>query len=385
MSDSNNGSDNSNNNKNNNQTSKTLSKRLMYLPLVAYELAISSGPGSDPATYLDNRKSLPASVQEKALVNFWHKVGVSYHRNQATVHDPKNNGNRPIPLRDLEDKIRQRALTLLGGGINSAWATTTSTSTSTSGNNNKNRIGQTMASQLEEETVTTVNRKKRKRDQAVMTFGSLDLDGSISLFLQELNGLWNDHIYQLLQLPTAANISSADKIAALTTCSDTKFWARVTACVANEETSQLVGAQVRIKACKHCPRWMGRRGVLVGRTTNTWNVMVPVGVGDATSSRRKGKKKQRNKNANILATEKEDTSIDQTTNIQQGGGWKSMVVPKRGSSLSLLIPLEGEIAGTSNDDSLRSQLLFDSTDIDNAITQQPLLVINLEDSIPLDS
>ena len=114
---------------------KTLSKRLLYLPLAAYESSSHGGSDGgttnnavDPiTTYLDNRKSLPISVQEKALVNFWHKVGVEYHQNQATVHDPKNNGNRPISLRDLEDRIRQRALTLVGGGINKSWSQNSST------------------------------------------------------------------------------------------------------------------------------------------------------------------------------------------------------------------------------------------------------------------
>ena len=381
--------DGSDGNASRSSSGKTLSKRLLYLPLIAYELSSTSGDGNksgDPTTYLDNRKSLPSSVQEKALVNFWHKVGVEYHQNQATVRDPKNNGNRPISLRDLEDRIRQRALTLVGGGINSGWDTSAGAVANGGGGQN--------AALSDQDKGETIKKKKRKRSQSVMTFiAPHDTGGRIvSQFLQELNALWNDYIYQLFQLlpppsslkSNGAPISISTYYSALT--NSTSFWARVTSCISNGNT-QLMGAKVRIKTCRHSPSWVGRTGYLVGSTSATWSVMVE------ERAPKKKKKRRRGKNLVNEVYESSSSKVDEKQNREHS--WKSIVVPKRGSTIALLIPL----AADRNDatraratppparddlpekDNTDTRLpLVDGNSMDTNETKLPFLVIHLEEA-----
>ena len=111
---------------------KSLSKNLLYAPLEAYHKAAcfqAVGGDSDystsdsnfhPSQYMSLKSSIPKSLQESSLVSLFHSISCNYHRNRAMANDAKNNGSRPLGLSDIEERIRQRAVTLVSGGINSS-------------------------------------------------------------------------------------------------------------------------------------------------------------------------------------------------------------------------------------------------------------------------
>lgn len=293
------------------RASKTLSKRSVYLPLVAFEHKVDGQ--YNPDAYLATCKRLPTSVQEKALVDFWHKVGVDYHRN-ATVKDARNNGNKPISLSDMEERIRSRAMTLIGGGINTSWDNTTtsavsSRATKSSPNDPKLSRKQQLA------------HKRQRKSKHLMHFATSDESGEMSGFLSGLNGLWNEYMVKLLQLPSSTTGSNRTLVDYQKFTRDAKAWSHVTAAVTHE-TAQLVGARVKIKTCRHSPSWIGRIGYMVGKTKNAWNVMVE---GPLSKRRRRSSKLADAGNG------KEEGEVV---------GWRSLVVPKKGSELTLLIPID---------------------------------------------
>lgn len=278
----------------------------MYLPLVAFDSKVNGK--YDPEAFMAARQNLPNSVQEKALIEFWHKVGVDYHRT-ATVKDPTNNGHRPISLSDMEERIRSRALTLIGGGINNSWGPSSNAAAGT-----LNTKATTKAPRLSRKQQLAY--KRQRKNKHLMHFTTNDEDGKMSRFLSDLNSLWNEYMVKLLQLPSSGDYHVLVQ--------DSTVWSHVTASITNE-TAQLVGAQVRIKSCRESPNWVGKIGIVVGRTKNTWNVMVegPVGKG-------KGKRENQSKSKlNELTTDKGNWK-----------GWRSLVVPKRGSEITLLVPMK---------------------------------------------
>ena len=103
-------------------TGKTLSRNAIYTPLEGYDQE-----EVEPSQYMTTRKTIPKSLQESSLFTFYQSVSYNFHYKIATASDPRNNGNRPSSLKDVEERIRQRAITLIGGGINSAGCTSNDT------------------------------------------------------------------------------------------------------------------------------------------------------------------------------------------------------------------------------------------------------------------
>jgi hypothetical protein len=346
---------NNNNDGRMSSTTKTLSRRQLYLPMIAYD----NSP--DPSGYMASRKSLPNSIQETSLVDFWHKIGVSYHQERATIHDPKNNGHKPLALPELDARIRQKAMTLVGGGINSGWDTTSTASRSNAG-------GTTTIH--EDPRIQTIKRdqKKRKRQimKSVMNFSTThdDEEGRrVGQFLYDLNEMWNMYIRRLLQLPTTmdddddddATLDSYESLVR-----DPAFLFRVTSCI-TKETVQLVGARVKIQSCQSHPQWRGKTGILVRQTTNTWQLMVSIPKAAYVKKRNTRRRKDNNNrtvdddnNNNTSTTKKTDgkgtskekkasepsSPITDTMISSKKEGLKTLIVPKQGSSLTLLIPID---------------------------------------------
>ena len=317
-------------------TTKTLSRRQIYLPMIALD---NSSATTDPQTYMASRTSLPSNIQESNLVEFWHKIGVTYHHVTATVHDPKNNGHKPVSLQELDSRIRQKALTLVGGGINSEWAA------SGGGRNSATKDAPTTTIINAKVLNVRRDRKKRKRQimKSAMKFTTHDEDGRIGRFLLDLNDMWNTYISKLLQLPPSfATIGSC-----IAFSRSTSFLIRATSCI-TKESVQLVGARVQIKSCLSHPSWNGKTGILVRQTTNTWQVMVSM-PNTRTNSKKRKRDKQLHEDTKASTTKDDgDTSVrivaselksHEETISKTKQGLKTLIVPKHGSSLTLLIPL----------------------------------------------
>ena len=81
--------------------SSTLSRNALYTPLMAFEQT-----NVDPSSYMTTRKNIPSSLRESSLVDF--------------IQTVSETTEKPLSFQAVEERIRQRALTLVGGGINSS-------------------------------------------------------------------------------------------------------------------------------------------------------------------------------------------------------------------------------------------------------------------------
>jgi RNase P/RNase MRP subunit p29 len=311
---------------NNEDGGKTLSKNALYAPLVAYEQT-----EVEPSNYMSTRSSIPKSLQVSSLVGCLQKVSYDYHRKTAKASDPKNNGSRPASVADFDERIRQKAVTLIGGGIN---ASVTSKKTMKS---------------------TTKSRKRRKRewkDVEPLLLGHDDSKKKRSSipFLQQLNVSWNEYIAKILQVNGNTDEASSIK-------------SRV---VTKRERLELVGAHVRVATCCQKKSFIGTSGILLGETKNTWHIArirQPVIKRD----------KQQVEGANKDVTEEAADDI--------GSGQKrdteTITVPKRGSSLVLMIPVVSSI----EEDSKGGENMADDSEEDLIVKSERSLCITLDPNL----
>mmetsp|Transcript_42763 Transcript_42763/g.103442 ORF Transcript_42763/g.103442 Transcript_42763/m.103442 type:complete len:301 (-) Transcript_42763:40-942(-) len=272
-----------------------LSRNDLYAPLVAYEQT-----DVEPSAYIMNQASTPRSMQQSALVSFLQGISQDYHREEAVSNDPKNNGSRPTSLADVESKIMQRAVAIVGGKV-------TASMTSTSGAPTKNR-----KRKRKEKSWEDIEEILKRQSIAIPSMPSRI--GSIE-FLRELNGKWNEYIRSALRLNMGANDPSA-------------IMSRFSVL---REDLELVGAHVRIGSCSQRKGLEGCYGVVSGGRKNTWAVAT-------LQSQRKQKKK-----GSISNTEKKELGSDQNVGI--------LTVPKRGTTLILVVPLDTAKAGNGTDPS----------------------------------
>eukprot|EP00980_Cylindrotheca_fusiformis_P024362 scaffold11809_cov128-Cylindrotheca_fusiformis.AAC.1 len=257
---------------------KLLSRNEVYSPLVAYEQTEVA-----PSSYMMSQTSTPKSLRESSLITFLHNVSYAYHRHTAKAADPKNNGSRPTARSDVESKIRQRAVTLIGGSSTSSLI--------------KNRKARKAS-----------RRRKRKAWNEVEVtlkyqgceYNSLPSRIDSLRYLRQLNQRWNKYISSALKLDeTSVEVSN---IAATF--------------MAQRKHLELVGAHLRIATCTQRRSWRGRYGVLVGETRNTWHIATL-----ALNSMQLVKTK--------IADVSEPTATKKTV--------ETLVVPKKGSCLILVV------------------------------------------------
>jgi hypothetical protein len=284
--------------------SKTLSRNALYAPLVAYEQT-----QVEPTAYMGNQKAIPSSLKESALSSFLQSIGEDYHRNRATGADPKNNGSRPLSVSDMDDRIRQRAVTLVGGGVNSA-----------------------MASSSRKPCAKAKGRKRPRRKwnevESILAKNDASVD-SLS-FLRDLNDRWNAYMLKLLNIDSKA----IQKIEAPIIKSRLAV---------ARKSIDLAGAHIHIKQCTQKIDLTGMLGVLLGETNNTWSVVI-------LSSKRREK---RTKLAKSGTTTGADAFINRTESKGHGDPKSTpntivtsvhvVVVPKRGSSLDIILPLPSQM------------------------------------------
>jgi RNase P/RNase MRP subunit p29 len=281
---------------------KTLSKNALYTPLAAYEQT-----QVDPSTYMTTQIStIPKSLKEHSLSVFLQKVSFEYHRNRATASDPKNNGSRPLSVGDIDDRIKRRAVTLIGGGVNSSM-TSKQIKSETKSRKRPRREWNDVKSSL--------RRKHPGRTRS-------DNDDSIQ-FLRQLNSSWNDY----MAAASILGLNSSSSSSSSSIWDDDLMAIKARFALARRAQIELVGAHVKVATCPQKKNLVGTLGVLVGETKNTWSVVrLCPSREDMKDPKDAGKPPLKLENDKPVRTSgKHHTEL--------------VTIPKRGSSLVLMIPI----------------------------------------------
>lgn len=216
----------------------TLSKDALYAPLAAYEQDKVSA-----SHYLIHKKRVPENIKESSMVEFLVQVSQHVNRNRLLTTG-KNNGSKALSQSDVDTRIRQRGLTLIGGGINKEWGH------GKRANTNKSTIP---------------SNRKRKRTLLVAATNnktSFPFDPVTGHHFSLLNNLWND--YFLLLLPTITDMMWCDP----TTISSLSV--RLAPIM---DRVELVGAHVTIVSCNSQKGVTGTSGYVAKVTANTWTIV----------------------------------------------------------------------------------------------------------------
>ena len=275
-----------------------LSKNELYTPMAGYDQ-----DDVEPSVYLGTKSSIPKSLQESALVQFYRNVSLDYHYQNPNIPSANsNNGNdyknagasRPIPLADVDDRIRQRTVTLLGGGIHTVSVKSSLPSESTSSSpqtsslfaaTNINGSGslrnrrkrrkrpRTTGSNSNEESSSPTKRQatngtktKQGRKNDTSQVDNIQLD-----FVIQLNICWNDYILRVLQLEHMKQQEDVDGQDFYSTIMGTRVCQKLQL-LSTRHALELVGARVRILSCSQKLILVGKAGIVVGHSRNCWMV-----------------------------------------------------------------------------------------------------------------
>jgi hypothetical protein len=212
--------------------SKALSKKGLYAPLSVYSRDDDTNPSSKP-------RKLAASLKDGALVDFLVQVGKEHNR-KSNSSVGKNNGCRPLSQTDINDRIRMRSLTLIGGGIN----------TSISSELKKKKASFAIPQQI-----TKMKRKQMSGNENTTSKVGMHTCARLAV----VNTKWNEYMARFLQ-DKQVNLECANARALVNSLSLTL--SRV----------ELVGSFVVIMKCKSNPHLVSKEGYLIGETSNTWRL-----------------------------------------------------------------------------------------------------------------
>jgi RNase P/RNase MRP subunit p29 len=201
----------------------SLSRNALYAPLIAYEQQTV-----DPSAYMLKRNNVPSSIRESSLLQFLQSLG-------------------ELSIREVQDRIQQRAVTLMGGdGIKSRFKKATK---QRGGGGGAGVVG-VLSNRQRKRMVT--NQTKQQRPGAS---GESERKDSFNILLT-MNAQWNIYIGKLL-------VVTRDE------------WSDDDASVLSQKLAshlELAGAFVRITACCAHKQWVGREGMIVETTVNTWRM-----------------------------------------------------------------------------------------------------------------
>jgi hypothetical protein len=281
---------------------RTLSKNILYTPLEAYiqddakaSSAESSEDPNHPSQYMKNLWIVPKAIQESSLAAFLHSVSQDYHRNWATPNDARNNGSRSLTLDDVESRIRQRAVTLLGGGINASFPTSF---------RRHNKIGPKKRRRKTREEMEQACTKTSRRFKPNEFLNEM-------AFLRKLNQKWNEYMYQVIMMNTSELDNDHMDIESLQD--------RIVQKARSVGRFEKVGAHVLIEGCTQHKAWTGRYGIIISETLRTYHITW-------MAVSKEGKTK---------ATEERDAP---TKSVKSYGVIEKFILPKQGTTLVLFLP-----------------------------------------------
>jgi hypothetical protein len=332
-----------NNNNNNIKSSTFLSKNALYTPLLAYDQT-----KVEPSLYLGTKSSIPNSLQETSLVNFLRTVSLEYHYQPssssvvgiaATATCSSSNpffippyishrndckhvgGSQAVALSKMEERIRQRTVTLLGGGIHVTAAKLKATAllkleTNQPRQQNLGGLGRRRRQERQRQRQLLYRQNLTgKTGNTTTTLHNLPSDDNKSLgepqessspplnhhphqtyyqldFVRELNMAWNDYMILAISALEGTTVAARntkkvgngnndddddddddDYIALWKTLSH-QFFAASSSLSSSTSSASLewVGAHVQVLACAQRLSLVHQNGVIVGQTLNTWTV-----------------------------------------------------------------------------------------------------------------
>ena len=366
----------------------TLSKESLYAPLTAYlpkkQAAAAASP--TPGDKKDGRvgrkspgdgglkfQSIPRELREAALLDHLSTVSSAYHHptmsaslasgNRESRGMGRNNGGRSLPRRSYEDRLLQRSLVLVGGGLMTSSVAGAnridggdgSTEPSASASRHAVDVSRAQRRKRRRErghrvrgSISNSERKRREvaREEATTTEraaadvgtstkargvdvsakGSKKRKRGDAIYAHEtllkLNDMWNGYICKLLGLEPNPDDGTTPR----------RSTAELSALLSSAE---LIGAFVRIDKCDASRAYVGREGIVVDSTVNAWRIALPRPV---VEKKRKGKKEKAGaddvEGTKDDAPSKSNEKEDDTTVFVV---WKEVVVPKIRSSLSFAI------------------------------------------------
>jgi hypothetical protein len=371
--------------------SVVLSRTSLYTPLSFYTSQKQSAGNNN------NKKQIPKSVQDASLVEFMGtSVSTAYHYHNFQAKHARNTGNRPLTVAEINGRIRQRALTLVGGGYNSNnhhnnpnWSSVTAERTGTAASASSSTAGKRTTVANGTTRQRRLPRKKRKTllsaqtkqaaggtGDATTSTAPATAEAAVStpqrdphdaVLLRKLHALWLEYLWNLMGIRTSSSSSASSsqptkKIKQKKTNNGAAMTApqpppqpqpqpQVVVTIQKQlpallNTLELVGALVRLKTCTRHPTWVGQSGIVVHTTAETYQIVgrqLPVGhvkveasavvsVSNTPASATTTKVTNAAANAASDATSSSNSPVEA---IMQ-----KWIIPKRGSRLELLLPLD---------------------------------------------
>jgi hypothetical protein len=215
---------------------------------------------------------IPKSVQDESLISFFETLSKDYHHSVPRL-DGKNTSGRPLSASEISGRIRQRALTLVGGGYN-AKSVVTPGSTS----KRKKALHTNKRVQYPSSNLSGLHRKRKRKNlwhrlnYADMCDGKCTKDQVAKhdiQFLMRLNDEWNAYIKNVLTLNTSLDGSVIDHC----------LLQKQIATLAAQDLIEWVGSLVQIKDCAKVPkmkdRLVGMKGILISHSGCSWEI-IPV-------------------------------------------------------------------------------------------------------------
>lgn len=314
---------------------KILSKNILYAPLDAYNKVTAN---DDHDKKIGSIESLQSNYRKKKkskeanLASFLHTVSCDYHRNRHR-NDAKNNGSRPLGLADIEDRIRQRAVTILGGGINSSlFPALNSDGYNNNGKNinNKKQNRKRKRRRISWNGIESILKERKNNnssnsDNVIVSSSVSSLisdenchEGSNNsndssrnetiAFIQELNVAWNDYFWKVLPSNGFNNtdnyreffqsfVQDLINVANCSTCTGGNKGTSTNRTNSNRKDGngrktknsrnkkfvnsssnyrrrplELIGSHIRIESSRSHKSWRGKFGILIGETLNTYQI-----------------------------------------------------------------------------------------------------------------
>lgn len=225
-----------------NKSSKltSLSKNALYAPLNTYL----------NGTKRDSNKAVNANLREKALYAFIETISAEYHSPNTSLglENGAHNGGLALNARQVEQKLSQRALTLIKGGISSS--VVKSTSTMVDGDRMFDRARRREKNDNSLVRLNgSISNKKRKRARNEIA-NKVAVDNPAVLF--GLNQIWKRYMQVLL-----SNAANSKEILSLIASSD------------------LTGAIASVVRCNACKSYRGKIGIIIDTSKNTWKIATP--------------------------------------------------------------------------------------------------------------
>mmetsp|Transcript_3719 Transcript_3719/g.7831 ORF Transcript_3719/g.7831 Transcript_3719/m.7831 type:complete len:324 (-) Transcript_3719:504-1475(-) len=289
-----------------------------------------------------------ASAQsEYALIDFLHQLSANYGKGQDANGGSSSSpsfgaylmtGKRAVTRSEFAEKLQGRALTLVGGGFSKNTAVSSASAIA-----NKNRASDRW----------NLRGRKRKRMSASNSNNNTLLVNSSSVmdtdkndvakalertetatdqmeFLNHINTLWNEYASKILLLKPYFGGKEDEVTKASIPQLDRSMAHRV----------EWVGAKIRVESCQAYPSYVGRMGIVLAITRNTWCI--------------------------IFCTDQELATLkeDKTTQNRDGHATKVLkakYLPKQGSSLSALVNTSNSEDSTKSSAHIAITLNLEST------------------------